>query len=127
MSDSSQDSIHKLGVFKTKFGKAYAERRFYPDGTIAVQLYTCRGDLIATLSVNIPGINASLGPNEFAVKSWDENESLIGPARASGLFDVTGRFAGPPAFGHKAPIWRIRCGEAADSRAATHILDESRS
>lgn len=124
MSDSSQDSIHSLGEFDTKFGRAYAHRRYYPDGTIAIQLYTKRDDLIATLSINIPGIAATLGSNEFAVRSWEENESLIGPALASGLFEDTGRF-GPHICGHVPPIWRIRTGAKLDCTSAAPTPPQS--
>lgn len=107
MNDSSQGPIQKLGEFDTPFAKAYVYCHYSPDGAIAIQLYSKRDYLITTLSINVPGLSAKLGPNEFAVRSWHENEVLIGPALGSGLFEDTGR-VGPPVCGHVPPIWRIR-------------------
>lgn len=110
MSFSSKNSAQKLGEFHTVFGWAYAYRGHYLNGTIAVQLETERGDLIATLSVYVPldDIVRTLASNEFVVMDWDENTRLIELALASGLFEDTGRLVDLSADGRSAPIWRIR-------------------
>lgn len=43
------------------------------------------------LSCNLAPSGVTLADNEFCVKSWSENEPLIEPLLATGLFKDTGR------------------------------------
>lgn len=69
---------------------------------LAVELFDNQGEPIAVLSVNLPEESYLLGPNEFFVKTWSENEEIARDALASGLFHATGRTSG---HGLSAPIW----------------------
>jgi hypothetical protein len=69
---------------------------------LAVELIDANGEPAAMLSVNIPEDTHRLGPNEFFVKTWSENEQIAADARASGIFRDTGRESDDTLC---APIW----------------------
>lgn len=74
--------------------------KYSNNGHMAVELYDEEGPF-TMLSVNLPD---DLGPGEFAVKVWGENECVIDNALASGLFEDTGQRVGDV----DAPVWRIK-------------------
>ena len=63
----------------------------YLNGRLAVQLYE-NGEDFATASVNLPGDD--IGPNEFAFKTYSENEGLFEELLRVGAIEFTGRYAG---------------------------------
>lgn len=81
--------------------------RYACGGQIAITLSDARTfEPVATLSTNAVVGGAAIAQDAFAVKSWSENEPLIAPLLASGLFEDTGsRFTAGYA---QAPIWRLR-------------------
>jgi hypothetical protein len=98
-----------IGEVMTPFGKAYVYVGRYPGGAIAVQLMSGRGEPLGTLSTNLVPIGASIGDDEFWVKTWSENVRLVQPMLDSDLFEDTGKVAGTGFV--LAPIWRIRNSE----------------
>lgn len=75
---------------------------YYADGGLAVNIDTAKDRPFATLSACIVG--TKLAPDEFCVKTWAENASLI--PFVKDLFIDTGRTI---QTGHvTAPIWRIK-------------------
>ena len=96
----------RIGRFETPFGVAFAERCQYSNGDIAVQLIMLDGQALGMLSINVSECTDQLGDDEFFAKTYSENEALVGPALASGLFEDTGRTvrSGYLSF----PIWRLR-------------------
>lgn len=78
--------------FKSKLYKTlYVNKRQYAGGRMALQLNMPDGQLAAVLTVNIPECDKLLGPGEFFIKTWSENEEIAKEALASGLFVDTGR------------------------------------
>lgn len=74
-------------------------------GAIAIQLYDLAdGAPYTRLSVN-PEKPIALGPDEFIAKTWSENEYVADAARASDLFEDTGRRV-PMGF-VTGEVWRI--------------------
>ena len=49
---------------------------------------------------------ASVAEDEFCVKTWSENEVLVAPMLATGLFEDAGRRV--PSGHVVAPVWRIK-------------------
>jgi hypothetical protein len=74
------------------------------DGHLAVELVDENGELVATLSVNMPECGHLLGENEFFAKTWSENEEIAEDALSSGIFRDTGRTSGDVVNGR---IWTI--------------------
>jgi len=108
MNEVSDDRSNELGRCDTPFGKAIAVRGVYDNESLAVELLDEEdGELIECLSINLPQFTQRLGKDEFFVKDWDVNETLIRPALASGLFENTGRTSPRTGFGRYVPIWRI--------------------
>jgi hypothetical protein len=91
-----------IGRVTTKYGECLVcVDRYAKGATIAVQLFAT-GDFpepMGTLSTNIVGLQ--LPHDEFFVKTWSENEPLVAPLLACGLFADTGKRAGD------AHIWKI--------------------
>lgn len=93
--------------FETPFGDAVVMLATYlrADGPMAVFLVDSEaGDRIGVLSVNLPE-SAELAEGEFCAKTWSENEPLVRPALASGLFEDTGRRV--HAGFVEAQVWRL--------------------
>jgi hypothetical protein len=79
--------------FNTRsFGKANVLLGAYrKGGKPAIELVDAHGELITTLSVNMPEFSHLLCENEFFVKIWNENAEIADDALASGIFRDTGR------------------------------------
>ena len=76
---------------------------YYPaGGAKALVLHSIEGPF-ATLSVNIP--EHKLADDEVLVKTWSENERIIEPVLATGLFEDTGRRV--PTGYCEAQVWRL--------------------
>jgi hypothetical protein len=77
----------------------------YNSGNTTVYEFVCRnGERFLTLSVNIPELNILLGPQEFFVKVWSENEPYISKILALGLFEDTGKMVSTGfCF---SPVWK---------------------
>lgn len=104
--------MEQIGTMQTPYGLADVIRATYlsADGPPAVVLFHAEtGASLGTLSVNL--VDEELGDGEFFVKTWSENEALIEPALASGLFEDTGRRI---MTGHadscEAQVWRFMGG-----------------
>jgi len=97
-----------LGTVSTPYGDARIVIGRYPKGgAIAVQLLLGDDpDDGWTLSTNLVSYGARVATDEFTVKSWSENEPLIEPMLATGLFEDTGRRC-PSGF-VEAPVWRVK-------------------
>lgn len=82
--------------------------RYQQGGSIAVQLVSHRDDAanepLATFSTNLVGPRTGL--DEFCVKSWHENEGLVEPMLATGLFERTGRSCRSGVV--SAEVWRVK-------------------
>ncbi|HYE70931.1 MAG TPA: hypothetical protein VD932_05330 [Aquabacterium sp.] len=97
-----------IGHVTTPFGDASVHVGRYPaGGAIAVQLVgAATGEPLGVFSTNLVPYGASVADSEFCAKVWSENEPLVEPMRASGLFEDTGRVE---ASGYVlAPVWRIK-------------------
>jgi hypothetical protein len=100
-------SFKVIGTIESEFGDLEIRTtRYIKGGAIAVELVTMGPDAepFMTLSVNSP--ESALGPDEFWVKNWSENEPMIAPLLRSGLFEDTGIRA-DFGFAIGAPVWRI--------------------
>lgn len=75
-------------VKTTDYGLVSIFEAAYSNGRVALQLVK-GGELIATLTVNLP--EHRLEKNEFFVKTWSENERIAGDCLVSGLFIDTGK------------------------------------
>lgn len=98
-----------VGLVTTPYGEAHIYIGRYPSGgAIAVQLIAS-GELpepLATFSTNLVPYGALIEDNEFCVKAWSENEPLVEPMLATGLFEDTGKIV-PAGYGF-APVWRVK-------------------
>ncbi len=98
----------EIGCVDTEFGRLTVHAgRYTNGGAIAIELATT-GDFpepFCTLSVNFPGL--TLAPTDFYVKTWSENEGIIGPLLRCGLFEDSG-VRKDIGFGGVAPIWRLK-------------------
>lgn len=105
----SYPQTSRFGV-ATIYGPALICIGRYPTGgAIAVQLISDDEDSpepLATFSTNLVPYGAVLGPDEFNVKSWSENQALVAPMLATGLFEDTGRST--PSGYVTSPIWRLK-------------------
>jgi hypothetical protein len=99
-----------IGSARTPYGLASIHVGRYPiGGAVHVELYTADDGLpepLATLSCNLTPSGVALADDEFCVKSWSENEPLIEPMLATGLFEDTGRRT--RAGYAVSPTWRIK-------------------
>lgn len=98
----------EIGRVETPYGAATIVAGRYPaGGAIAIQLVTADGmaEPIATFSTNLVSYGAQVESDEFCVKTWSENEPLVAPMLASGLFADTGKRAA--ASFAMSPIWRV--------------------
>jgi len=98
-----------IGVVRTPFGQADIFIGRYPaGGAIAIQLIA-RGSLpepLGTFSTKLIAYDVTVADDEFCVKGWSENEPLVAPMLATGLFEDTGRRV--PAGFESSPIWRVK-------------------
>ena len=97
-----------IGRVMTPFGEAFVRVGRYPaGGAIAVQLVGVgTAEPLGVFSTNLVPYGARVGDTEFCAKVWSENEPLVEPMRASGLFEDTGRVE--PSGYVLAPVWRIK-------------------
>ena len=97
-----------FGRVMTSFGEAHVYVGRYPaGGAIAVQLVAVgTGEPLGVFSTNLVPHGARVGDTEFCAKVWSENEPLVEPMLASGLFEDTGRVE--PSGYVLAPVWRIK-------------------
>lgn len=75
----------------------------YASGRSAIVYNAENGERMGVLTVNIP--EEELGPGEFLVKTWSENEALAAAALLSGDFVDTGRRV--PTGRVEAQVWRM--------------------
>jgi len=100
---------HCIGHISTPYGNAAILVGRYPaGGAIAIQLVDDDdpSEPLATFSTNLVPYGASVAEDEFCVKTWSENEVLVAPMLATGLFEDTGRRV--PSGYVDAPVWRIK-------------------
>ena len=97
-----------IGRVMTPFGEALVRVGPYPaGGAIAVQLVGVgTAEPPGVFSTNLVPYGARVGDTEFCAKVWSENEPLVEPMPASGLFEDTGRVE--PSGYVLAPVWRIK-------------------
>lgn len=100
-----QDYSVLLGSIQTVFGNVEACLHRYAIGGVAIKLYSDDGSPFGSLSIAVSECADQLAEGEFCVKTYGENELIVGPASESGLFEDTGRVvrAGYLHF----PVWRI--------------------
>lgn len=89
-------------------GRALVRAGRYPHGgDIAITLVDATTfEPIATFSTNLTAAGAKLDRDAFTVKSWSENEALVAPMLASGLFQDTGARIATGFV--RAPVWRVK-------------------
>lgn len=104
---------HRIGHVSTPYGGAAILVGRYPSsspvgGAIAIQLVDDEdpSEPLATFSTNLVPFGAAVADDEFCVKTWSENEVLVAPMLATGLFEDTGRRV--PSGYVVAPVWRIK-------------------
>lgn len=101
-----------IGTVATPYGMASINIGRYPHGgAIFIQLLSANPEddfpgPLATFSVNLKSYGCPVNDNEFNVKGWEENECLVEPMLASGLFEDTGRKF--PSGYVVSPVWRLR-------------------
>ena len=88
---------------KTRYGGMDVEVTTYKTGGTAVILNQ-DGQRFATLSVNFSEVK--LEHNEFAVKTWSENEEIAADCLSSGLFIDTGKRIKSGYV--EASVWRFK-------------------
>jgi len=88
---------------KTRYGDMEVEVVLYKTGGTAVILNQ-DGQRFATLSVNFSEVK--LEHNEFAVKTWSENEEIAADCLSSGLFVDTGKRIQSGYV--EASVWRFK-------------------
>ena len=109
-----------IGRVATPFGEALIYVGRYPaGGAIAVQLVEVgTGEPLGVFSTNLVPYGARVGDTEFCAKVWSENEPLVDPMLASGLFEDTGRVE--PTGHVLAPVWRIKQPEHVTPQPRRH-------
>jgi hypothetical protein len=97
-----------IGSISTPYGDATIHIGRYPSGgAIAVEVFLGPApDDLWTFSTNLVPSGARIADDEFTVKSWSENEELVEPMLATGLFEDTGRRV--PSGYVEAPVWRLK-------------------
>ena len=98
-----------IGHLSTPYGEAAILVGRYPaGGAIAIQLVDSEdpSEPLATFSTNLVPYGTAVADDEFCVKTWSENEVLVAPMLAAGLFEDTGRRA--PSGYVAAPVWLIK-------------------
>lgn len=99
---------HCIGRIPTPYGSATIVVGRYPaGGAIAIALVADEDptEAMATFSTNLVPYGAQVSIDEFCVKTWSENEVLVAPMLATGLFEDTGRRV--PSGYVASPVWRI--------------------
>ena len=85
-------NLPSIGSAQTPYGLASIHVGRYPvGGALFVELYTADDEMpepLAMLSCNLAPSGVTLADDEFCVKSWSENEPLIEPLLATGLWAV---------------------------------------
>ncbi len=94
-----------LGRIETAFGTIEVRLHRYVIGGVAVKLHSDDGSAFGSLSVAVPEFADQSAEGEFCVKTYSENELIVGPALKSGLFEDTGRVV-RAGYLH-LPVWRI--------------------
>lgn len=96
-----------IGSLSTPYGDATIRISRYPSGgAFAVEVFLGPApDDRWAFSTNLVPYGARVADDEFTVKSWSENEPLVEPMLATGLFEDTGRRV-PSGF-VEAPVWRL--------------------
>ena len=116
-----------IGRIDTPYGSATILVGRYPaGGAIAIQLVDDDEPMepIATFSTNLVPYGATVANDEFCVKTWSENEVLVAPMLATGLFEDTGRRV--PSGYVVAPVWRIKDPANVPSAPGRHsVLDRT--
>jgi hypothetical protein len=104
---------HCIGHIATACGDAAILVGRYPSsspvaGAIAIQLVDDEdlSEPLAMFSTKLVPCGAAVAEDEFCVKTWSENEVLVAPMLATGLFEDTGRRV--PSGHVVAPVWRIK-------------------
>lgn len=93
---------------RTPYGQVrIVSDRYQKGGRLALCLVDfATGEPVATLTVNLVDASIRLASDEVFVKTWSENEPLVAPLLASGLFEDTG-LREPVGYVH-ASVWRLR-------------------
>lgn len=103
------EPLHCIGHVSSPYGyDAILVGRYPMGGAIAIQLFDDGNpsEPLATFSTNLAPCGTALADDEFCVKTWSENEVLVAPMLATGLFEDTGRRV---QSGYVvAPVWRIK-------------------
>ena len=103
-----------MALFKTigevdlgYYGRALVRVGRYPQGgQLAISLIDAQtSEPIATLSTNLTEYNVPLAPDSAGIKNWSENEPIIKPLLASGLFKDTGERI--KAGRVTIPVWQL--------------------
>ena len=100
---------HCIGHISTPYGMAaILVGRYVAGGVINIQLVDDGNpaEPWATFSTNLVPCGATEASDEFCVKTWSENEALVAPMLATGLFEDTGRRV--PTRYVVSPVWRIK-------------------
>jgi hypothetical protein len=100
---------HCIGHISTPYGQAaIVVGRSIEGGVITIQLVDAKNpaEPLATFSTHLVACGATQADDEFCVKTWHENEALVAPMLASGLFEDTGRRV--PTRVVVSPVWRIK-------------------
>lgn len=79
-------SIGKIQIFNQVLN---LKSLFYQNARTAITVESLNGEPFGTLTTNIPGV--TLEADEVIIRTWGENEQLIGPAMATGAFIDTGK------------------------------------
>ena len=97
-----------IGSISTPYGDATIHIGRYPSGgAIAIEVFLGPAPSDCwTFSTNLVPSGAPVAVDEFTVKSWSENEPLVEPMLATGLFEDTGLRV-PTGF-VEAPVWRLK-------------------
>jgi hypothetical protein len=89
-----------MALFKTigevdlgEYGHALVRVGRYPQsGQVAISLIDANtSEPIATLSTNLAEYDVPIAPDSAGIKNWGENEAIIKPLLASGLFKDSGQ------------------------------------
>ena len=103
-------NLPSIGSAQTPYGPATIHvGRFFFNDAASTEIYTADDEMpepLATLSCNFAPSGVTLADDEFCVKAWSENEPLIAPLLATGLFEDTGRRT--PTGYAVSPTWRIK-------------------
>lgn len=115
----SMASITTQSFPTTSFGIVHVVRHNYiNNGALAIELVDAENESVVMLSVNLPEVAKELGPDEFFVKTWSENQEIAQDARRSGIFEITRRTSSDFL---RCPIWKLLSQEAANDRTRIRL------